>query len=360
MAALRVGFAIPGDAAVLRDTISGGYAYDRRLIAGLRALGAEPVHLPLPRAFPIAGAADQAAARAALTGFDGVLLVDGLGFQSIAPDLAAALGPRLVALMHHPLMLEDGLTAAEKTAVEAGERAVMAAAAAVLVTSEPTARAAAEIFGLPLESIAVAPPGVDPAPRAAALGDPPLILSVGSVIPRKGYGALIAALGLLRDLDWRLEIIGPTDPDPAHAADLARQIAALGLEDRIALTGPEAPEALSARYGAADLFVSAATLEGYGMAAAEAINHGLPILAAAAAIADWAPHAARVAPPQDAAAFAAALRPLILDRDLRRAAAEASWRARDQLPRWERTAEIAADLLARVAASQAASRAGEG
>jgi len=96
-----VAFAIPGPI----TTRTGGYAYDRRLIAGLRGRGIAVHPLAWPEGFPAPTADELAAAARSLAGQpDGrIVIVDGLAYGAM-PDLAEAEGRRLrlVALVHQP------------------------------------------------------------------------------------------------------------------------------------------------------------------------------------------------------------------------------------------------------------------
>src|SRR5438105_4446041 len=60
------------------------------------------------------------------------------------------------------------------------------------------------------------------------------LLSVGSVLPVKGYDLLIAAVATLDDMPWRLTIAGDRTRNPAAAAQLDADIEAYGLGDRVA------------------------------------------------------------------------------------------------------------------------------
>src|SRR5208282_2241347 len=92
--------------------------------------------------------------------------------------------------------------------------------------------------------------------------------------------------------------------------------------------------------------------EGYGMAFAEAMAHGLPIAGSGGgAVACTVPaEAGFVSAPGDAGAIAGALRCLLSDAGLRRAKAEAAWQHGQKLPAWPETAAIIARALERAGA----------
>jgi glycosyltransferase involved in cell wall biosynthesis len=200
--------------------------------------------------------------------------------------------------------------------------------------------------------VTVAVPGVDAAARAA--GGPPdgplALLAVGSLIPRKAYDVLVAALETLKDRDWRLTIIGATDRAPDTARALEAQIAAARLGDRITIAGAADTPTLSRAYDGTDLFVMPSLYEGYGMVLTEALARGLPILCTTGgAAAETVPEAAAVkVAPGDAVALAKALTALIDDGDRRAAMADAAWVAAASLPRWRETAAIVAEICRKV------------
>ena len=114
------------------------------------------------------------------------------------------------------------------------------------------------------------------------------------------------------------------------------------LGNRVAVLGAVSPERLAELYAGADLFVLASRFEGYGMAYAEAIAHGLPVVGTTAgAIPDTVPAGAGVlVAPDDAAALALALRRLIENPDERRRLATSARAAARQLPTWQDSAKI--------------------
>jgi glycosyltransferase involved in cell wall biosynthesis len=339
-------FAIPGDI----DTPTGGYAYDRRLLAELPAAGVSAQHLALPGGFPFASVPELGEAGYLLkqTPRDAVVMVDGLAFGALTDLVLKDIDRRFVALVHHPLALETGLNDRQRRALAASETSALARAVAVVVTSPLTAGILASDYGVPAGRITVAEPGTDPAPRATGSGGAvPTLIAVGSISPRKAYGILVEAMAGLADRPWRLRIVGPDDRDPAEAARLRALVAAHGLAERVSIEGALDTAALDAAYAAADLFVMSSLFEGYGMVLAEALARGLPIVCTTggAAVQTVPDGAGLKVPPGDAPALRAAVASLLDDPTRRTALADASWMAGRSLPRWSRTAATVAGVL---------------
>lgn len=273
----EIHFVVPGNP----DTLTGGYLYDKHIARGLRATGrAVAVHRlrgPFPEAPPKARA-DAARLFAAIP--DGSLVVaDGLAF-GVLPEVAQAQSRRLrlAALVHHPLAFETGLGEGAREALFASERAALAHARRVIVTSRPTADLLAG-YGVGRARIGIVEPGVDAAPLARGSAGPAVnLLCVATLTPRKGHAVLIAALAGIRDLNWRLTCAGGAQFDPGCARAIRNAVAVHGLTGRITLAGEVGPVKLNVLYDTADIFVLASFFEGYGTVLSEALARGLPIV----------------------------------------------------------------------------------
>lgn len=339
-------FAIPGDL----KTPTGGYAYDRRVIALLPAFGVNVRHLPLPQGFPNPSAADIKKTNQLIAGASksATLMVDGLAFGAFPAESLACDGRRIIAVVHHPLYLETGLAHARKVELKSSETAALARADHVVVTSRATARILTDELAVPPAKITVAEPGTDPSQRATGTGAPLHILAVGAVAPRKAYDSLVRALAPITDVDWRLTIAGALDRHP-HAVEVLRDtIEETGLAERVSLAGKVVPATLDRFYESADLFVSASLFEGYGMVIAEAMARGLPIVTTTGGAAAETAHrsAALHVSPGNEAEMTAALAKALTDKRLRDELADAAWEIGRTLPTWNETARrIAAVVL---------------
>jgi glycosyltransferase involved in cell wall biosynthesis len=343
----RVAFAVPGDLA----TPTGGYGYDRRMIAELQKLGWQVDVISLGDGFPRPSAETKAAARGKLAavGQGCPIIVDGLAL-GVLPEAAAELREKnaLLALVHHPLALETGLTAAEADALRTSERDALAAVRGVVVTSPSTATILTDDYDVPPELITVAYPGTDPGEIAKGSSDGIVrLLAVGSVVPRKGYDVLIAALAPLAALPWRLTIVGDRSRDEAAAEQLDTGILQNRLADKIDMLGALPAERLAALYAESDLFVLASRFEGYGMAFAEALAHGLPVIGTTAgAVPDTVPpNAGVLVEPNDVTALTRTLRMLIGNPKERQWFAAGAREAGAALPRWDDQARLLAGAI---------------
>ena len=337
---------------------SGGNVYDQRLGQGLQGEGWPVVVHPVPGPWP---AADQTAQRLlgrALAGLaDGALVVvDGLvgcGVPSVLVPASRRL--RLVVLVHLPL----GAGPPEPTDPGAAQRegAVLAAARAVLTTSEWTRRQLLRHYRLAPDRVHVATPGVDTAPAAQVRVEGSALLCVAAVTRQKGHDLLLTALTELADLGWDCACVGSLDREPGYLDALRVRARVAGLADRISWTGPRTGTSLDEAYATSDLLVLASRGETYGMVVTEALARGLPVLATdvggvseALGRTDDGRRPGLLVPPEDPDALASALRRWLGDADLRRELRSAAGRRRSSLAGWDVTTGRVARVLAQVAA----------
>jgi glycosyltransferase involved in cell wall biosynthesis len=326
---------LPGDP----ETPTGGYLYDRRIADGLRQLGWRVDLVRLGDRFPAPTAADlaDAAAKLAMIPDDALVMIDGLALGAMPDQVAKEHGRlRLVGLIHHPLSLETGLPPARAATLRIMETAALSVMRRVIVTSPTTARLLRD-FGVDRNRCHIVEPGTEPAPLAAGSGGQPTrLLCVGTITPRKGHRLLIDALATLRHLDWQLDCIGSLNRHPDTTAALRRQIDAAGLQTRVRLLGAVAAEALSAAYLRADIFVLPSLFEGYGMAYAEALARGLPIIGTTAgAIPETVPtDAGLLVEPGSIPSLVDALEHLLTNSAARHRLAAGARRARARLSDW--------------------------
>ena len=288
------------------DQRTGGYLFNARLVRGMRALG----HSVWVHADP-----DRLG--------EGLVLADGLMWTHLGQRGARLAAERPVAvLLHSPLWREAGLALREP------EEQALRRAALVIATSHRTAS------DLDVHAIVVEP-GTDAAPPARGSGVGRL-LCVATITPRKGHDVLLRALRGVPG-PWELRCAGSVDRDPAW-------VASLGEVSGVSFLGELDDAALAAEYAAADVLVHPARYEGWGMALAEALVRGLPVVTTPAGIFDGRDPACRVeVPAGDPDALARALAAVLTDPGRRAELRHAALRV--GLPGWpEQVARIAAAL----------------
>lgn len=331
-----VGFVVPD-----LGRPSGGTAYDEAVVR------AWPAHLPVPVVHRVPVNDTAAGELAEALAAQRVCIVDGL-LGSEHPDLLAAArsrGHRVVLLVHLPRPA-DGHPDEEAGRLAALEAQAIAEAAATVVPSRWAAQDLAARYG---RTAVVAVPGTDPAP-VADTHDPPVVLQLGAIGPLKNQLLLAHAALACRGLRFRLRFVGPV-VDPAYAAELTSALAPLGDTASVegALTGQARDELLAA----ADLVVSVAHRETYGMTVTEGLARGIPAVVGRGTGAEEALTAGGTAPGRAVATdgpaeLSAALRGVLTDPVLRAQWRTSALHARDRLPGWEETARAIARVCASV------------
>ncbi|HEY7406030.1 MAG TPA: glycosyltransferase, partial [Candidatus Angelobacter sp.] len=107
-------------------------------------------------------------------------------------------------------------------------------------------------------------------------GDAQVIVSVGALIPRKGFQFLIPAVATIAARYPKLKAYIVGKGDPSELKELARKH---NVEDRIVLVGSRANEELKYWYSAADLSCLVSSREGWPNVVLESLACGTPVLA---------------------------------------------------------------------------------
>lgn len=167
------------------------------------------------------------------------------------------------------------------------ERPNIAGAAAIHFTSEQEAKIS-ERFGVATRDL-VLPLGVVPRclegenvirQQYGMADDIPLILFMSRIDPKKGLDLLIPALEklLAEGLKFHFVLAGTNPQDPGYEESIKKQINNSPLQARTTITGFVTGELKSALLQAADLFVLPSYYENFGIAVAEAMASGTPVI----------------------------------------------------------------------------------
>jgi glycosyltransferase involved in cell wall biosynthesis len=232
------------------------------------------------------------------------------------------------------------------------ERLAVHRADVVVATSQYSRNRIGETYAIPADKIVIVPELIDLKAWAEALGEPaadqaepPAILTVAHMYPRKNLGALMKAYAHLRDarVPFQGWVVG--EGPCRNAWERLRD--SLDLKDRVTLLGTIPRRDLVDRYRRAAIFCLPSRQEGFGIVFLEAMACGKPIIAARAAavpetVADG--ETGLLVDPDDSQALARAMARLLADADLRRAMGEAGRRRAEQY----RADQVAESFLARV------------
>lgn len=256
------------------DARTGGTIYDRIVVDGLRAAGDEVEVVSLdPR--PRLRAGLPLAVRLARIRAD-VIVGDELCFRELAVAFPLVRRAWRVLLVHHLTSWEPELGRRARLAVGATERLALRAADRIVVTSDSTRKRLAR------PDIVVARPGCDRLALEPARRGTNTLLFVGAIIPRKRVLELVRAFGAGAHASARLVIAGPASVAPVYARAVTTAIDELGLRGRVDVIGEIGDSELARRLAAADALVLPSSLEGWGIAATEAIRAGTPVIASGA------------------------------------------------------------------------------
>jgi glycosyltransferase involved in cell wall biosynthesis len=256
---------------------TGGTIYDARIVDGLRSSGVDVEVLSITHDTGHASEAPRLVRELARSRPD-VLVGDELCFRELGIVFSRARFTRRVLLVHHFTCWEEELAPAARRRARRWEATTLRHADAVIATSEATRdRLALEGHRRP---ISVVRPGADRLPRLprAHSDGPVTFLFVGAIISRKRVRELVQAFASVPP-PARLRLAG-SERDAVYRRALGRALDELGLGERVTFLGEVDEAALARELAAADALVMPSSLEGYGIAATEAIHAGTPVIAA--------------------------------------------------------------------------------
>ena len=272
------------------DTLTGGYRYDREMVAALKRRGHRVVVLSLPPLNYLRRLAlnFQAPTLAAWVpeGLD-LLLQDEL----CHPSLIRFNGPRggrsyPVVTVVHQVLCDEPRAPWQNRLLRRVEQRYLDGVDGFIFNSGTTRETVWRLTANDRPHV-VTPPGGDrlgprPTTRTVALGaqdsGPLLLFFLGNLIPRKGLLPLIDALvGLPRDT-WTLRVAGCLDMDPVYVRQVRQALDKKGLADRVQLLGRREGPALVDDLSRAQVLCMPYAYEGFGMATLEALGFGLPVI----------------------------------------------------------------------------------
>jgi glycosyltransferase involved in cell wall biosynthesis len=339
---MHVGLVVTGSL----DTSTGGYLYDRRLVAHLRSHGDTVEAIELPRRGYARHLVDNLSPslwrRLAGAHFD-VLFEDELSHPSLVA-VNRRLGARCpIVTVVHLLRTRERDASPLRPLYAAAEGRYLAGVDGALFNSQATRDATERLVGRTI-------PGLVAHPASDHLGAPPSseerwsgplrILTLANVLPGKGIHTVLAAVGRLPAGSWRLTVVGSLATDPAYVGRVRRQIGEAGLGDKVELVGGVPSSEVARRLGANDVMVLPSAYEAAGIAYLEAMRFGLPVVASAAGGApELVTHEREgfVVEPGDVAAVARCLQRWISDPELVTTMGQAARRRADRHKTWEQT-----------------------
>ena len=334
--------------------LTGGYIYDKQIVDGLKRIGYRVANRSVSDRFPnpTAGDLDHAARVLASIPDGTVTIVDGLAGGAMPLQMEReAERLRFVALVHHPLAYETGVSKQDALRLRVDETRSLRCARHVVVTSRRTATLLTRKYALKPRQITCIEPGTDKWPASPGTGRNSL-LCVATLTPRKGHLTLVRALARLTRYDWHLTCLGSLHRDPATVKRVREEIRKAGLVNRVTLAGETASRRrLMGYYQTADVFVLPTEYEGYGMAVAEAIGCGLPVISTpTGAIPQLVGRDAGILVPRgNVNALLRALRRVLGDPNALSALRAGAMRRRSSLQTWAQTVRQFAAVVRKVA-----------
>jgi glycosyltransferase involved in cell wall biosynthesis len=227
-----------------------------------------------------------------------VFVLDGL-YVSV-PEFKASLqqflpyAPRTYLMLHYLESMNTYYTAQAREALWTDEKPWLRAMQGIIVPSRQLREHLAR-QGIDKEKIAVASPGMArvpasrlPHPRILSENDPITLIAVGTLSRGKGQLEVVHMLARMQAQHFRLHLVGDCVQNASYTEEIRALIQRSHLQETIMIHGSVPQQTLFELLPRCDLYLSPSSYESYSMATAEAVAHGLPVVAyATGAIGDW-------------------------------------------------------------------------
>jgi glycosyltransferase involved in cell wall biosynthesis len=286
---MHIGFLVVGD----MNSVSGGYLYNRKLVAYLQSQGDQVSIINLPPrnywrllAENIIGDLLKNIAAAKLD----VLIQDAMVHPAVFylnRHISKQLHIPLIALVHL-LASIDQAPWHSAWLYRIVERRYLQTVDGIIANSQTTLTQIRQLLAGDMPPYCIAMPAGDNfahvnIDRAVILNralepGPLRIVLVGNVIRRKGLHVLLKALNQLPAQDHQLSVAGRLDMEPGYVAQIKTLIRDAGLTQSVSLLGSVQGEALADLYRQHHLLVMPSAYESYGIVYVEAQQFGLPVI----------------------------------------------------------------------------------
>jgi len=279
--------------------------------------------------------------RKASSGYD--ILVSDLGNSTLTMGLMKEFrnSGRLSVMICHHFRKHLEKTPIRRLLYRISEKRVVRAADLLVANSSHTFRNL-QAMGRNSDDIVLAPPGLSvPVMESPSIRpEPTQILTVCGIEPRKGVLEMLKALKESGLDDVNLTVAGELHDDSEYLRTVRKEVSDLGLNSRVRFTGKLDHISLMQEYRSADVFMMLSYWEGYGMAIAEAMAFGLPVISTTAgAIPDLVDDGMTglLVEPGDWKKASRYLRELFTDDSLRRRLSQAALETASEFPSWDST-----------------------